>query len=547
VKRRSVTLNADEKRLVAINNETVKLGERHSQLSSRPTGSSEAELARIEARLNQLRDERDALGAKMLQSPPSAYAQKQMDLRSAKNDLTKAVGSREQEAATRIQSALRGRAVRSKVVSADELEKYLKDNLKDLKSSDGKPIDLGKLSRALSREILEAAQDKNGIPKEGKRIFEQGKSYIYPVFDEDNQPTLDKKKQPVKEQIKLPVGLWLQRTPDGGIELEMIGQKLAEGTFKNVFRSRPLRIDLRSPEHKKEMQKTVLVQSKPGAARDVAEGLKQLRKFYSDEELRSGTSTTGTELRFAGLLSHMNRIRDASGALRTQPEAERMKGSILEARDLEMRGDLNSLAHEPVGDRLQAVADTGSMLADLHTRGGVHGDVKPENVLVDQGKPRGNIADFDGVDTIGGFPRITTEHYTDAIVDKAQALTPFTDIYALAKTASKSFFGFVTDDVSSFLNEANAEIAHLKDTYKLNAAQVKALGDVRDGIAGVLSENKQTMTFLEQNEQVAKGLRAFAPSDAKTRAMQALYGAFPAFRDFFGKLQQAQKAFQETK
>jgi serine phosphatase RsbU (regulator of sigma subunit) len=100
----------------------------------------------------------------------------------------------------------------------------------------------------------------------------------------------------------------------------------------------------------------------------------------------------------------------------------------------------------PLEKVLPLILEAGEALAFAHRKGVIHRDVKPANILLDEGHPK--LTDFDlvrALDTTGGTQtqgHLGTFLYTaPEILSDARSAGPATDVFALAMTAIFSFYG----------------------------------------------------------------------------------------------------------
>jgi hypothetical protein len=161
-------------------------------------------------------------------------------------------------------------------------------------------------------------------------------------------------------------------------------------------------------------------------------------------------------------------------------------------------------------------------------------------------EPRGYVADFDTLLPEGSEAHeLWTEGYTDKIRDVLNLATPFMDIFAVAKSAARAIFNDFTRDPLEFLDASKDSISSYKDEWRagdMNAAQYESIRNLRNAIGSVFSENQDTARYIFQRTELYSKLVSEDPRQVQ-KAMQALYASFPAFRDFFAALLDAEKAF----
>lgn len=304
---------------------------------------------------------------------------------------------REEAASIKITSAFRalrdGRAVRKAVVMPSEIEDYLRRNLD--RAFVGF-MDFKDLSRVIAREILEPVSRY-------RRVSSGVSKYRFPFLEK----TRVRGKNTSTFVITSFMDLWINKIP-GGVEFDLVGKEIGRGALKTVYNSKIFGINLETVQHTKTLQDAVLLRSKPGKAAIVLEGLSLITDSFSEKELKN------PNLRVAGLLNL----------------TDRMVGNVLEARDAKYDGDLTAVALG-TEETLRVIKDVAITLFIMHGKKIVHRDVKPENILVKDG--RGYLADFDFAIRQGKCNFAGTFEFMDVLSHKGHA-TPFTDIYGLAKT-----------------------------------------------------------------------------------------------------------------
>lgn len=452
----------------------------------------------------------------------------------------------------RFKALLAGQKVRQAIVLPSEIREFLESNLGDLKASDGSAIDLDHLSRAIAREVLAFSEDATPFYGHGKRLIENEELYAFPRFHSENGNTS-------WELFLLPIGIWAKQSKDKrGIEIELIGQKLGEGTYKTVFQSQPLRIDLSSESHEKVIDNAVLVKAKPGFNDHVLRGIQTIYQNFSPAELLD------PELRLAGLLTKMDR-KSLDG---------------LEARDIQNCGDLNGVLWGlDEGDKLQILADAATTLEKFHQKGLIHRDVKPPNILIGNDSPRGYLADFDLTQEQGAA--YAAEYIFWDTLSENGYVTPFVDAYGLAQSAAGILFGadyetrkngFQLRGIASkkILEELLSQLQaigitkkftgtslHLilatirKQSYRadLTSLQLRASEKIvkraelliraRNAIADVFDADERVEDYVSSSEPQILDLLQGDSADAKNAVLQ-LQTQFPEFANFFSEIKRIQ-------
>jgi serine/threonine protein kinase len=93
------------------------------------------------------------------------------------------------------------------------------------------------------------------------------------------------------------------------------------------------------------------------------------------------------------------------------------------------------------GEAVAALAPVAAALAHAHSRGVIHGDVTPANIVfTHQGQPM--LTDFGSAREIGAVdPASTTPNYTDPMVAAGAPPTPSSDVFAVAAVAFHAVTG----------------------------------------------------------------------------------------------------------
>ncbi|MEI6790927.1 MAG: hypothetical protein WCK42_07080 [Myxococcaceae bacterium] len=410
-----------------------------------------------------------------------------------------------------------GKRVRSQTVFPSEIKKFLDTNLNGLKTAaiedkdekiliPSKDIDNNALSKAIAREILELST--SGALGEHGVLLDIGKSYAFASEVNLNIVTQKKYRATTSElanrkkkatQVKLPIELWVKKTPEG-VEIEMVGQKLGSGTYKKVFASRTFDMDLSTEAHgKSPIKKTAAVQANNARANtDLLTGNQLVQEEFADE-LDQGT------LRVASLVTHTGRQRKLSNE------------SVIVARDIQYDGDLDNIT-DP-NTLLQAFSDIAETLLKFHSKGIVHRDPKPPNMLTKEG--RGFLGDLGLTERQGYNERIspTQYEYWDPLSQNCY-VTPFSDAHGLARSMCEKLFGAAYEN-------SEDEIRNLR-LFRNPPPQLKA---IRDGIAAIFDANKLTLKFLNQNPEIEAQLTHKDPKEIQ-KAVDALQNKFPAYNNF---------------
>lgn len=394
-------------------------------------------------------------------------------------------------AATRIQSLLRGNQARKKTVFPSEIKNFLDTNLTGLTAPNREPLDSDVLSKAIAREILELST--SGAMKEHGVLLDTGKSYQFQ-----------------SGEVTIPIEIWVKQTANG-VEIDMVGQKLGQGTYKTVFASRTFDIDLSTQRHDMSpLQNTVTVQSNEESSNlNLLEGMEIIQENFS-KDLENKT------IRLAGVVTHggklVNRVR-VKGNRSKEVNGEQ----LTVARDIQYDGDLDATQNPKI--LLQAFSDTAQTLLQFHAKGIVHRDVKPPNILTRKG--RGILADFDLTKKQGFNTDIDPNEYKywDPLSQNCY-VTPFSDAHGLARSMCEKLFGATYRDSEDSIRTL--------PRFKNPPPELKA---IRDAIAAIFDANKKTLRYLNQNPQIEAQL-ADKNSLEVLKGIAVLQKEFPAYKQF---------------
>lgn len=331
----------------------------------------------------------------------------------------------------------KGKKVREQIVLPTELYQHFLANPAQVEALLDRPLHrwangdlipseeetLQNLSRAIAREILNLP--KKGIElSAGPVTLELGKA-----INEGNTyrfPSLELAQGATKPQdVRSPAGIIISQHPSDprSIDIKLVGPQKGAGTYKTVYASLPLSINLRdtqrqaqSTTHAKESAPKALQVPKAGKSQVVDNGFAIVKSAFTPEELAD------PEFRLAGLLHNTGQKHEGE----TLFLDELHKGSLWDNRSM------------PDAQKLQVLADAAGSLKRFHNKGLVHRDVKSQNILVGN-DGRGYLNDFDFVQKAGKSPVAGEYPYWD-LGSRQGKVTPFTDAFGLAQAASEVFY-----------------------------------------------------------------------------------------------------------
>ncbi|MBH1989183.1 MAG: hypothetical protein I8H75_01385 [Myxococcaceae bacterium] len=397
--------------------------------------------------------------------------------------------SREARAKQLLEANALGRMVRKKTVMPSEIQKFLESNLGDFKRDIS---DLTSISRMIAREILNL--DHSGaLNTPGTKLL-LGKSYAFAseaAFKAGKAMPADVRKQEAVS-LELPFDMWVQKT-EAGIEVELVGKKLGSGTYKTVFQSRTLNIDLNSEKHEKSIHRTVLVKANtPEANRVIIQGADIVKAALSSD-------MSDPSIRIAGILSKTSRVNR----------------NKLEAREAEYVGELKTFQGS-LSEKLAVIGDAARTIQRFHEKGIVHRDIKPPNILVSHDK-RGYTNDYDLTNSFGQSEIRSDYPYWDAL-SREGIVTPFSDAYGFARTSLEMLFGFAWNVPDRVV---------MSDPKFVQCAP--ELATIRDAIRDVVAANSQTDSFLLEHSDLEDRLNDRENPKMQQEAMEELHQEFPAF------------------
>lgn len=420
------------------------------------------------------------------------------------------IAKEQKNAANKIKAHLKMHMVRKHVVMPSKIASYLTKNVGAFDNDKGETINWRKLSLFISREILEAKRAPKPYANFGKRFFGNEAPQRFAAFNRKNSFVMS-------EEIPMPACAWLSvDSSKRKAELEIIGECVGSGSAKTVYMSKILTIDLNSPVHPMEVHEAALVKQRSTVgANAFLSGVRFLESLPRN--------SNGLKIRAAGCFSHTQRNSNGS----------------IEARDKLYLGDLlDCLDHLTLGSRLKVLGDAAKSLQWLHELGLVHGDVKPDNILVSKATRRGYLNDFDfgkrlGVNDSG------TLGYIDTLGLLGYA-TPFLDIYGLAMSTAMCIFNTAVfekneDGTVVDLDDDTVKERINKNFSAMSPRRQKRLIKLKDNVISIISENKLTSQFLGENPLLKKDLQR-GTSMEKQAAMLVLFSRFKGFDYFFSTL-----------
>lgn len=372
----------------------------------------------------------------------------------------------EESAAIKIQSLARGFKARRETVLPSQLVPKLKEALKQAGVGSKHAENL---SKVLARQILESSHDRD--------------------FEDDGK--------------RLHPNIWISRKGNH-VEIEIIGKEFAHGTLKTLHKSSLLTVDLSTPKHEQSTTPIATVKFKAAETDSdsdidseskvdpeeffqeaVANGQKLIRNSFTPEEIKA--------LKIAGVLDKIDRM---------SPDGTR------EARDkLYEEGDLSQKIDKlNISQKQLILSDIATALIAFHERNLVHGDISPGNIYISGKGTSGHLGDPDTTALLGTQAVGDKVGYTDAINDKLQLATPFTDIFALAVTCEDAF--------------------KQNNPYQKEIDAVKASNEQ---VCGLL-QNKDD-DFMKLIDQLRSD-----DLDESEAAMQKLHEQFPAFNALLQKV-----------
>jgi serine/threonine protein kinase len=339
---------------------------------------------------------------------------------------------RKEAATIKLQSLIRGWHTRNIVVLPDQLGMILNTPLLEDYSSDKK----NDLIRALCRELSEMTEHREKYKGKSIRLDKsQLKKYPYFIF-EQSKPS----------DIVGEFDCWLEMAPDGkSINLLIVGNKLGEGTFKEVFKAPTFEISLILDEDRKRKgSPSANVLLKPKDAKGVQEGLDLLEKVLH----------LGNQAKFAGFPRKRSPSADPSSKPDFEMTQEWYNCDLSQMNEMgAVPLDFNKSARRVAAlpDKINIFLDLAHSLELLHVEGMVHKDIKPANILVkayEKGAMEGFLSDFDWLTPIG--KGIKNAYVYWDLAAKNGLVTPYSDSYglmlSLGETLSNNiFFGFKAD------------------------------------------------------------------------------------------------------
>ncbi len=168
-------------------------------------------------------------------------------------------------------------------------------------------------------------------------------------------------------------------------------------------------------------------------------------------------------------------------------------------------------------DKLNVCLDVARTLKHLSSKGIVHRDVKPSNILISidsAGEIVGHLSDFDLTTLMGKFDDNTEYAYWDLCGQSGWAI-PFSDLYGIALTLGEAVFpGFhrIRDNPDEYLaHDLRVAIKKgcLIDFYKgeKHPKARQAAAAIFDLIVKVYDKNAAAFAYLKSNEKLQDAIR----------------------------------------
>lgn len=268
------------------------------------------------------------------------------------------------------------------------------------------------------------------------------------------------------------IDYWMSRKGDK-VEIELIGIEIAHGTLKTVYQSSVLTLDLDKPlPERATVRNTVTIRIVPPPEEDTSDS----DVDTSDSDVDSSQLPTVSEF-IEHSIEMQHELKKAFGDKLSEYHianlyekvdggARQTNDGTIELLDTRYQGDwaaaLQNDKSPNATQRIAILKTIAHTLQGLHERELVHGDVKAENVYLDE-QEQAYLGDLDTLDYIGEESQGATR--PDAIHDKLNILTPFTDIYALALMTEEALQGLDNPYQKEIeaVKKANIEIAHRID------------------------------------------------------------------------------------
>lgn len=410
-------------------------------------------------------------------------------------------------AATKIQSAFRGRRTRQAVVLPQQIIPFLCEHLVD----NSRATDL---ARGLCREINEMALNPQKYKGKSIRLEKVLLAYRFPI--------IDRTKWTGSEEIQLNFDCWLEMAPDGKkIKIVMIPEKnskLGEGTYKVVHQAQVFEIPLRLKDGGgRDFRYTSKINFKV-KGEDFSKQIDMKFNILSGLAIQREILEKVKGAKIASLpedhLPHLDSKVENFEMEQEWYNADLHQAIVSSIVPLDFKGNVYRLS---VLDKLQVLTDTALSLELIHKAGFVHRDVKPDNILIkidEDNFIEGFLADFDLACKIG-FSNLQADYQFWDKCSKNGLVTPFSDVYGLGMTLGELIIpGFKSSILFNphVLLDSDSKNKFLNSLVQNHATVLNLMSDPEYCLSPTMSAHEikaQFSLYLETHESLQPEIKRY--------------------------------------
>lgn len=340
-------------------------------------------------------------------------------------------------------------------------------------------------SKILSKAIVELWQKICIDPQKYQKKGERGS------FDKPVRDALQKK----------PKTFWVQVVPeDKLVKIQLYGDRINKGHYKNVKKSLTLDIDFERSDHRVRGHETVLYRTKARLTerlvKDLEKSLTAMKNYFPREEI-----SKNPRILFVGIPEEIRRYNGKT-KLRLEWEGELFPmdfwGVIINKKfHDENNGQVVDVG---LGQIFEMIDDVLYTCKNLHKRGLLHGDVKSGNILVKKDQESSRLKAY-----LGDFDFVSEFEFTTLELEKPyaywslyyKARFPFVDIFGAAVSLGSAVLGKIFLEIVNYRNIS--VFSEFLEKGSLNTVRDKMSEEFSMILQEVLTHFKEDSSFVGES------------------------------------------------